>query len=187
MERQRRQFGGLSAILRTQGYYIVVATSTDAAKVAAQISRNLFQYFKADSVIVKDQAQLSKYPGNVITVATGSDLGVCSLSSLPIRLQGSDKLVIRDDAGRDRTYGAEDGLAAIFVRPAKSERLELVIWGVDADSMRIAARLVPMLTGVGQPDFIVLSKSSNWNGLDGVLAMGFFDYAWNVSKTSYFS
>lgn len=177
----------MNAILRTQGYYLVVATSTDTRKVAAQISRNLFQYFKADSVIVNDQALISRHTGNVITVATGSDLGASSLSSFPIRLSGSDKLAIRDDAGRDRIYGAEDGLAAIFIRPLHLERLELVIWSGDANSLRIAARLVPMLTGVGQPDFIVFSKSSMWNGLDGVVAMGFFDYAWNVSKTSYFS
>lgn len=156
-------------------------------KVAAQISRNLFQYFKADSVILSNPVQISRRSGNVITIVTGSGLPLPSLPSFPIQISGADKLAIRDDAGQNRIYGAEDGLAAIFVRPLDLERLELVIWGGDADSLRIAARLVPMLTGVGQPDFIVLSKSCSWKGLDGVLAMGFFDYSWNVSKTSYFS
>jgi len=52
--------------------------------------------------------------------------------------------------------------------------LELDVWGSDARGLEIAARLVPMLTGVGQPDFVIADKTMLEQGAGGVLAMGFF-------------
>lgn len=92
---------------------------------------------------------------------------------------------MRDAFGFRRTYQFEAGLGAAFLRPLPDERLELVIWGYDDTGLRQAARLVPMLTGVGQPDFIVVSRRCGWKGASGVLAMGLFDYAWKVSKASF--
>ena len=77
--------------------------------------------------------------------------------------------------------------AAIFVRPLGTGKLELVIWGADDERTWQAARLMPTLTGVGQPDFVVLSESCKWKGVDGVVAMGFFGHNWNVTRSSYLS
>lgn len=63
----------------------------------------------------------------------------------------------------------------------------MVVWGFDKRGLRTAARLVPMLSGVGQPDFIVVGNESTWKGHAGIVAMGFLDYAWNVSQASYLS
>jgi hypothetical protein len=41
-----------------------------------------------------------------------------------------------------------------------------------------------MLTGVGQPDFVVFGESAKWRGIEGVLAMGFFDWKWHVTASS---
>jgi hypothetical protein len=46
---------------------------------------------------------------------------------------------------------------------------------------------LPMLTGVGQPDFIIVSKRCAWEGAAGVHAMGSFDNSWGVSETSFVS
>jgi hypothetical protein len=43
-----------------------------------------------------------------------------------------------------------------------------------------------MLTGVGQPDFVVLDRRMLAKGVDAVLAMGFLDTAWEVSAGSSF-
>lgn len=40
--------------------------------------------------------------------------------------------------------------------------------------MDVAARLVPMLTGVGQPDFEIDDMMMSWKGTGGELATGFF-------------
>ena len=81
----------------------------------------------------------------------------------------------------------EEGLGAIFLRPLPDERLNIVIWGVDDAGLRSAARLMPMLTGVGQPDFMIVSQACAWKGAAGIVALGFLDYRWNVSKSSYLS
>ena len=81
----------------------------------------------------------------------------------------------------------ETGLGAVFLRPLGNERLELVVWGADGSGLRQAARLVPTLTGVGQADFIILSKRAAWQGHAGAIAMGFFDFEWQISEGSYIS
>lgn len=65
-------------------------------------------------------------------------------------------------------------------------QVELVVWGTDVAAVAIAARLAPTLTGVGQPDFVVLGADSAWKGIDGAVALGFFDSEWEVSETSFF-
>jgi hypothetical protein len=82
-------------------------------------------------------------------------------------------------------YHYEDGLAAIFLRPLHNESLELMVWGVDLVGLEQAARLVPALTGVGQPDFVVMSAECRLLGHAGVYAAGFFDYSWQISESSY--
>lgn len=81
----------------------------------------------------------------------------------------------------------EEGLGAVFLRPLEKERLELVIWGVDGVGVRQAARLLPILTGVGQPDFVVLSGKCRWKGHAGAYAAGFLDRSWQISGGSYVS
>lgn len=91
---------------------------------------------------------------------------------------------VKDSRGRQHEFGKGDGLGAAFLRPLDGERLELVLWGTDSDSLSQAARLVPMLTGVGQPDFIILSDAARWRGVEGALALGFFDHVWAVTPSS---
>ena len=60
-----------------------------------------------------------------------------------------------------------------------------MVWGVDLVGLEQAARLVPALTGVGQPDFVVMSAECRLLGHAGVYAAGFFDYSWQISESSY--
>jgi hypothetical protein len=181
--RSGRQLGPMDAILRTSGQFTIRYQQSEAAAIALQISRNLFQYFSADSAIVQSSAQAETSPGNVVTVAISGSVPRGALPHFPIVLSASG-LSIRESGGRVREYGGEGGLSAIFLQPLPDERLELVVWGVDKDSLVDAARLVPMLTGVGQPDFVVLRRDSRWKGVEGAVAMGFFDHEWNVTTTA---
>ena len=74
---------------------------------------------------------------------------------------------------------------AIFIRPLPNENLELVIWGSNRKLLHQAARLAPSTTGAGQPDFVILGTNADLEGHRGTLAMGFFDYNWNISQASY--
>jgi len=186
MERTGMHLGGLDAILRSRGRFAIVNYDEAASGITLQITRNLFQYFSADAVIVEPSWNSENFHGNVITVGVGSNMPKVSFDH-PIEL-GSENLVIRDNTGVKKEYIAEEhGIGAIFLRSLEGERLELVVWGVDYHSLAVAARFVPMLTGVGQPDFMIVNRECFWKGVDGVLAMGFFDSYWNVSETSFLS
>ncbi|KAK4990732.1 hypothetical protein LTR50_002268 [Elasticomyces elasticus] len=190
--RRGRQLGAMDAILRSHGPFLVRSSAETTKHIALQISRNLCQYFAADTVLT-NMSSAAETTSNIVTVAMGAIMPAGLLEHFPIRVWESKEeqmptcLEVRDDMGTRRCYRLGNGLAAIFLRPLPDEGLELVVWGEDESSVAVAARLVPMLTGVGQPDFIVMDKRMFWKGVDGVLAMGFFDHWWNVSRNSVFS
>lgn len=103
----------------------------------------------------------------------------------PIGLENDAGLYLRTRGGTKTIFPFEVGMGAIFLRPLLDERLELVIWGFDKQGLRQAARLMPILTGVGQPDFVIVSKRCAWEGAAGVLAMGSFDNFWKLSEASF--
>ncbi|KAF2826244.1 hypothetical protein CC86DRAFT_293338 [Ophiobolus disseminans] len=184
IERSGRQLGFMTAILRTRGPFVIRrSTVSNTSQVALQISRNLHQYFQADTLILPspDDPRIQNTTGNVITLVIGGGLPDLS-SDFPIRV-GKMSCFVRDHQGRRQEYG-EAARGAAFLRPLHDERLELVIWGADEEGLRQAARVVPMMTGVGHPDFVIFGKSAKWRGIEGALAMGFFDWKWEVTASS---
>jgi hypothetical protein len=197
-QRYGRQVGAMDAVLRTTGPIKIVSRSPAADNAALQISRNLFQYFAADSGILSTATPTSDPSsilnvslGNVITVTLGDDLPPSQLEDFPVRLEG-DRLVVGSlssdkTGGMEGVYDFEPGLGAAFLRPLPHERLELVLWGVDQAGLQRAARLVPTLTGAGQPDFVVVCFRCRWKSRGGIYAAGFFDHSWQISQGSYVS
>ena len=189
MTKQRcgAQLGPLDAILRSCGRFLLRCSFTQASDVALQVSRNLFQYFAADSEIVDINTDVALHQGNIISVALGFSLPEAMPWFRSINILRDSGLVLRKANGQKKAFQLEEGLGAIFMRPLSQGRLELVIWGYDSWGLRLAARLVPALTGVGQPEFTIVSKRCAWRGVAGVLAMGSFDNLWNVSETAFIS
>ncbi|KAF2216283.1 hypothetical protein CERZMDRAFT_33609 [Cercospora zeae-maydis SCOH1-5] len=186
LSRRGRQLGQMDSILRTQGVFEIVEHSSEARRTALQISRNLCQYFAADTSITSDYDTALQAPGNIISVAIGDDLPPGYPADFAIRIQNG-RISIRNsfDLPAGYTDNAGSGLAAIFLRPLPQERLELVVWGVDEASLEVVARLVPMIAGTAQPDWLVTDRRMLAKGLDGVHAMGFFDSEWEVSRNSF--
>ncbi len=184
--REGRQLGQMDAILRTRGCFQIVRHSPETAHLALQVSRNLAQYFAADTEIIDSYEEALVASGNIISIAIGEDLADDIYADHPIQL-GQEVKVRVDDT--DVSYSKLDrrNLAAIFLRPLPDQRLELVVWGLDSASLELAARLVPLMTGSGQPDWVIMDETMLWKGLDGVLALGFFDQYWQVSRNSYFT
>jgi predicted esterase len=185
--RTGRQLGSMTAILRTHGPFIIQHQgSAITSHVALQISRNLHQYLQADTVIMShaSSSRLSNSTGNVVTLVENAPLENAQ-PEFPIQVS-KHGISIRDSKGRDRQYGKEARGAALL-RPLDGERLELVIWGADNAGLAQAARVVPMLTGVGQPDFVVFGEAAKWAGIEGIVAMGFFDTNWQVTASSVLS
>jgi hypothetical protein len=182
--RHGRQLGSMTAILRTQGSFVIRHPGTAiTSHVALQISRNMHQYFQADAVIFSSfsDSRIANTSGNIITLVINATMPGLSPES-PIQV-GSSGCSIIDHQNRKQDYGSA-ARGAAFLQPAGGERLELVIWGADEVGLRQAARITPMITGVGQPDFVVFGKSTEWRGIEGVLALGFFDANWKVTASS---
>ena len=186
--RRGRQLGAMDAILATKGAFLIKASGSGAVDTALQISRNMYQYFSADSRLIAEKVEeKDESSGNQISVIVGGNVNRSSgPASFPVEIK-EGHVRVRDASGFWHNYGTKGGVAAIYLSPLEGERLELVVWGVDAAALAMAARLVPMMTGVGQPDFVILSKSGGWRGADGALAMGFFDHKWDVSTNSVFA
>lgn len=182
--RHGRQLGSMTAILRSQGPFVIRHPAVNnTSHVALQISRNMHQYFHADSILIPSLSDPmgSNTTGNIITIAIGEKIPSSS-PDFPLQI-GDKQLTVRDHQGRTHTY-RDEARGAAFLRSAGGERLELVIWGADEDGLRQAARIVPMVTGAGQPDFVVFGESASWRGIQGTLAMGFFDSNWEVTPSS---
>ncbi|EOA88541.1 uncharacterized protein SETTUDRAFT_149188 [Exserohilum turcica Et28A] len=184
LQRNGRQLGSMTALLRTRGAFIIRHSgSTATLHIALQISSSLHQYFLADTNILHSVLDpiTPGDSGNVITLGVASSLKTVK-SSFPIHVDESG-VVIRDHQGQEHRYGKE-ARGVAFLHPLEDERLELVLWGTDEEGLQQAARLVPLLTGVGQPDFVVFGQSAKWKGIQGTLAMGFFDSNWEVAPCS---
>ncbi|KAF2165209.1 hypothetical protein M409DRAFT_24592 [Zasmidium cellare ATCC 36951] len=184
------QLGPLDSILHTNGPFHIIPHTPQASPLALQISRNLHQYFSADTSLTTTYATaLHNTTGNIISLATGASLPPCPIyKDFPIQIRaGGDAVFIRGPNNIPTLIPniAGLGLAAVFLRPLPDERLELVVWGADLESLALAARFVPTMTGTGVPDFVVLNREVLWKGLEGVLAMGFFDSQWDVSGKAF--
>ncbi|KAF2121254.1 hypothetical protein BDV96DRAFT_563871 [Lophiotrema nucula] len=183
LTRNGRQLGAMTAVLRTHGPFTIRHQGPKTAHIALQVSRNLHQYFSAASNIVVTGSNGSvpeSESGNIITVAIG-EVPSNVHPNFPIQA-GATGVSIRDNKGRSQTF--MDDVGAAFLRPLAGEKLELVLWGVNGESLSQAARLLPTLTGVGQPDIIILGRTARWRGVEGALALGFFDHSWNVTPSS---
>ncbi|KAI5297634.1 putative aminophospholipid-translocase [Ascosphaera pollenicola] len=197
-QRSGRQVGSLDAILRSNGRFSIVCAKRTMA-LAVQISRNFLQYYGADSQIVgldKCSDAIGSTTGNIITVVEGRDYPPAypytgsrsPTSEFPVRI--TDEAIIvegKDEEDEDSAiYGIQPGRFVVTLRPLPDQRLELLLWGADGEAVRYASRLVPMVTGTGQPDFIVGDAGElRVRGAGGVLAAGFFDWQWKVARGSY--
>lgn len=184
MERSGSQWGALDAFLGSEGLFpILLPPGSESYRhaVALDISRNLYQYFGADTDIT---STMPPGGGNVVLVGRPPLGASCGAESFPISI--SDAFVeVLDGRGEPRRYPIEPEMGAVFLCPLSGERLMLVVWGSDEAGLRTASRLLPLRTGVGQPDFVLVGRDSRWSGVGGAKALGMFDSKWRVSGASY--
>ncbi|OQU98556.1 hypothetical protein CLAIMM_04322 [Cladophialophora immunda] len=185
-QRFGRQRGALEAILRSAGPFEVIYDSDKTLPIAIQTSRNFLQYFGADTNILPSPAyqQALERGSNIIIICLGSFVPEARLPRFPIRLANKKVFFTAPDS-RSKSLHLRKGMGGVWLRPLSGERLELVVWGADETGLRQAARLIPTVTGAGQPDFVILGSEARWKGHGGAIAMGFFDHSWRISSASY--
>lgn len=124
----------------------IPATDSVGSGVGLQVSRNLYQYFRADADIAFSDKDVISHKGNVITIAHGTELKQSLLSSYPITVVKDKGVAVRDHKGHQHLYAFRSGLGILCLRPLPQERLQAVIWGYDGAGLRYAARLLPLMT-----------------------------------------
>ena len=177
-------------MLRSMGPFQLVHTSSSTFPPAVQTSHNFLQYFGADLQILDGSryADALSATGNVITIALfPHEVPGSCLDTFPVLVESDGIKTRLSHSARDMFMPGAARLGAVYLRPLHQERLELVMWGKDVDGLQNAARLIPTLTGAGQPDSVVPGGSTSFDGHTGSHAMGFLDYSWNISTASYLS
>jgi hypothetical protein len=170
-------------MLRTNGSFRIVYEGPGTFDTAVQISRNLQQYFSADAEIVDGTLPSENITGNIIRVSISSSVPDGQHKNFPIRIEKSQLLLRTKNGHFKEQHRSEENLGALFVRPASTGSLELVVWGRTSLGLSMAARLTPLTTGIGQPDFVISEANSRWKGVEGT-SVGFFDAYWNISASS---
>ncbi|KAL6233900.1 hypothetical protein BDW75DRAFT_231609 [Aspergillus navahoensis] len=164
-----RQVNAKDADSCPSGTFSINTCSANAVEMALQISRNLLQYFAADSSIERHCGSLAAgCPGNAIFVSLGNELPALVSSSYPVPVADARIILYScfpvpggldgpTDPASSKNFGQhtvkhEPAMGALFPRPPSW------LCGVPFDCLQ-ALRLVPTLTGAGQPDFMVLGGS----------------------------
>lgn len=199
--RHNHQLGPADSILRTNGPFTIINHSPNpsTSHFALQISHNLAQYYYADTLISEtypskssnpNNSDPTQKPGTIISLSLGRDLPplIPKTPSPTIQVSATGITITTPDPSKNCTreyhYASQpgSGLAALFLRPHAndSESLELVLWAPRAEDLALVARLVPLLTGTGVPEFVVLDGQAGWRGSGGVRALGWFDSFWGV-------
>ena len=124
-------------------------------------------------------------PGNLVSVFQGKKNIPYFAPGFPIQLDEKSGIRVYKEGGQQYRYNFEEGLGLICLKPFQNSKLELVLWGFDMTGLQLAARLFPMLTGVGQPDFVIVTRRMAWEGAAGLRALGYMDSNWRVSAASY--
>ena len=180
--------GGIGALLATLDTVSIESSCSEGHGIAVQIAQNLFQYYAADSEMNNAGETSADTLGCIISVHLGNlDIQARKITDgvfhpLSVSKNG---IALRKRDGTIIEYSMAPGLGAIYVSPRPAQGITLTVWGADLEGLHQAARLVPMLTGVGQPDFVVMRRECSYQGVAGVAAMGFFDHTWNISEASY--
>ncbi|KAF3941239.1 hypothetical protein ABW19_dt0207500 [Dactylella cylindrospora] len=193
-ERYGDQLGGLQAILNSKGLFTIVYQNSASLRSeyqhkALEISRNLFQYYSADTRILPTGEYQTGTKGNLVLIGhlDKSYFPEELRTRFPISQSENGDIMFRLRGGESITYPPQPGLGLIFLFPLpKNNAVGVLVWGSDADGLRKAARLFPIRTGVSQPDFILLGPESGWKGAAGALALGTFDSDWQITEGSYF-
>eukprot|EP00930_Biecheleria_cincta_P078436 TRINITY_DN658_c0_g1_i1.p1 TRINITY_DN658_c0_g1~~TRINITY_DN658_c0_g1_i1.p1 ORF type:complete len:1509 (-),score=316.42 TRINITY_DN658_c0_g1_i1:31-4557(-) len=69
--------------------------------------------------------------------------------------------------------------------PLPNGHLALLVHGTDAEGLARAASAVPVTSGRHGADFMVLGPDFGWKGEGGILAAGYLDPLWQISKESW--
>ena len=80
----------MDATLRTKGAFNIVTCTHQPAHIALQTSRNLCQYFAADTIITNDYCSALHATGNIIILVIGPSVSGPAFGDHPIEIANGE-------------------------------------------------------------------------------------------------
>ncbi|ORX36656.1 hypothetical protein BD324DRAFT_626687 [Kockovaella imperatae] len=183
--------GPVLRILASRGPIVIAHGNDDRSlSLAKRIAHDLFVYHRIDAeIITSDEASKNEYhpvsgQGNIIVLGKkwkDPDESESTRPSSASPNTSSDEGLITF-AGR---LIEEHGTGLIALRPivhGHFRGLQLHVVGNDDVGLELAARLVPIRTGVCIPDWAIVSPRCQWQGAGGLIGAGFWNADWTFSE-----
>lgn len=74
------------------------------------------------------------------------------------------------------------GIITLHPHPTTPTSLACIVAGNDELGLELAARLLPLRTGVSVPDWAVVSPRMRWQAAGGLVGAGFWGAEWEWSE-----
>ncbi|KIJ29883.1 hypothetical protein M422DRAFT_214788 [Sphaerobolus stellatus SS14] len=177
-----RQFGPMTRLLRSKKPLLVVYPTNDShsLSIARRIAHALLLYFRVDATIVTDDEAIRislesvAEKQNLIIIGSRNQVGskLLQLGSGLVALRPHEFVV-------NNVTFSEPSLGIAFIHPFSIEPYHnctvLFLSGTDASGLERVARLfLPIRSGVPLPEFLILSKDTDFMATGGVVGAGFW-------------
>lgn len=172
-------------------------------KQAILLSNQLYIVGKHYVPIIKDSdfvtSEYSESDSNLLLIG-GPHTNLVSqyfAKYFPVRFHGNRSQISLGDYvfnSRHNMIEPEDPLGCIFLAalpniaspgPASHlSRLALVIAGTSLEGVNLAARMIPVASGLHIPDYLIVTKDIKSKGSGGIIAAGYWNNFWGFDLTS---
>lgn len=187
--RSTRTYGPLIRLLASAGPVSIVVNKASELQLslALRYAHDLRVYHRLDAVILDDNTALHAVadstlsPGSLVVLGRPEENRfaewLIAQQRIPVSFPTPSVFKL---AGR---LIFEKGTGVITLHPhPTSPGLAVLVAGNDAQGFELAARLLPLRTGVPVPDWAVVSPRCRWQAAGGLVGAGFWDADWAWSE-----
>eukprot|EP01119_Soliformovum_irregulare_P000412 TRINITY_DN10284_c0_g2_i1.p2 TRINITY_DN10284_c0_g2~~TRINITY_DN10284_c0_g2_i1.p2 ORF type:complete len:818 (+),score=238.26 TRINITY_DN10284_c0_g2_i1:2873-5326(+) len=154
-------------------------------KSAVDLANAWFLYANGNVSVISDEEYLQNFQdwnGNIIL------MGDPSSNSASAKLSGEFPVKFDQDGRSFRIdrkfYNASRDLGLLFVGKLGPTTTLLSLSGTTPENFELARMSVPIFSGMEVPDFMVMTPEMKWKGAGGILAAGYWDHKWQLSRES---
>ncbi|BEI80034.1 hypothetical protein CcaverHIS002_0105630 [Cutaneotrichosporon cavernicola] len=190
-----RRYGPMLRLLDSAGpLVLVVGSGPKAARaqcIATRYAHDLRVYHRLDAVLVDEDAALRGVAdsslgwGNVIVLGGPEQnqfaAWMLAQKHVPVSFPTQGVMTVE---GRV-VWEEGTGIITLLPHPLLRTSLACLVAGNDELGLELAARLLPLRTGVPVPDWAIVSPRMRWQAAGGLVGAGFWgaDWGWNESMS----
>jgi hypothetical protein len=187
-----RRYGPMLRLLDSPGPLMLVVGSgpgSDRARsIATRYAHDLRVYHRLDAMLVDEYDALravadgSIGEGSVIAIGgpEQNQFGAWMLAQkhVPVSFPTRGVMTVEDRV----VWEEGTGIITLLPHPTAPHSLACLVAGNDVLGLELAARLLPLRTGVPVPDWAVVSPRTRWQAAGGLVGAGFWGADWGWSE-----